>query len=124
MQSVIKEFKGMTDQLVFTNDHLFLAFGRDPSARYIVDLMVHEHQFFVRYLDADNPLLAAYLPNGDKEGAIEVETFVIDQLQSLGFIWKTEIFDDEVESTRAINHPQDCLIIIDMSKTMSGVEEP
>ncbi|MEZ8985710.1 hypothetical protein OAI_21600 [Vibrio cyclitrophicus FF160] len=122
MQSIIKEFKGMTDQLVFTNDHLFLTFGRDPSARYIVDLMVYEHNFFVRYLDVNTPIFAAYLPNGDKEGAIEVETFVIDQLQSLDFIWKTEIFDMGVESTRPINHPQDCLVRIDMRKTISVME--
>ena len=51
----------------------------------LFDLMDHEHKFFVRYLDANNPLVAAYLPNGDKEQAIEVETFVIDQLQSPRF---------------------------------------
>ncbi|MGF1758942.1 hypothetical protein L4D76_13585 [Photobacterium sagamiensis] len=122
MQSVITEFTGKTYQLILTNEHLHLLFGSDPNDRYLVDLMDGKHQFFVRYLDVNTPLVAAYLPNGDKEAAIEIETSVIDQLESLDFIWNTKIFDEEAESTRSRNHPQDCLVTIDMSKTIAVTE--
>ncbi len=122
MQSVITEFKGTTDQLILTDDHLYLFFGKDPDERYLIDLSSGKHEFFVRYLEADCPLLAAYLPDGNKEAAIEIETSVINELQSQNFISKIEIYDEEVESTRPRNNPQDCLITIDMSEAFSSIE--
>lgn len=122
MQSVILEFTEKKDQLILTDAHLYLLFGSEHNERYLVDLMDGQHQFFVRYLDANTPLIAAYIPNGNKENTIEVDTLVIDKLQSQEFIWKTEIYDDKEESTRPRNHPQDCLVTIDMSKTISAME--
>ncbi|MCE0494659.1 hypothetical protein [Vibrio salinus] len=86
-----------------------------PRDKYFVDLTVNQHKFFVRYLDADTPLIASYLPNGRIEDAIEIETCVIDELQRLNFIRKVEIYDEEAESSRPHNHPQDCLVTIDIS---------
>ncbi len=122
MQSIVTEFKGTTDQLIFTDDHLYLVFGKNPGERYLIDLFSGKHEFFVRYFEADFPLLAAYIPDGNREAAIEVETFVIDELQSLNFISKIEIYDEEVELTRPRNHPQDCLITIDMNEAFSAIE--
>ncbi|WP_254869213.1 hypothetical protein [Vibrio diazotrophicus] len=67
-------------------------------------------------------MLAAHLPNGNGEAAIEIETSVIDELQRQNFISKIEIYDEEVELARPRNHPQDCLITIDMSEAFSAVE--
>lgn len=122
MQLVVTEFKGTTDQLILTDDHLYLFFGKDPDERYLIDLLSGKHEFFVRYLEADCPLLAAYLPDGNREAAIEIETSVINELQNQNFISKIEIYDEEVESTRPRNHPQDYLITIDMSETCSAIE--
>ncbi|UPR17157.1 hypothetical protein H9J99_05885 [Vibrio parahaemolyticus] len=122
MQLVVTEFKGTTDQLILTDDHLFFFFCKDPDKRYLIDLFSGKHEFFVRYLEADCPLLAAYLPDGNREAAIDIETSVIDELQRQNFISKIEIYDEEVELARPRNHPQDCLITIDMSEAFSAVE--
>ncbi|SHO58743.1 hypothetical protein [Vibrio quintilis] len=123
MQSIVTEIKGTTDQLILTDDHLYLFFGKDPSERYLIDLFSGKHEFFVKYFDAECPLIAAYLPEGNREAAIEIETSVIDELHRQNFISKIEIYDENVELARPRNHPQDCLITIDMSETISSIEQ-
>lgn len=117
-QSVLSEFKGASDSLVFTNDHINLTFG-DEQNRFAVDLMEGEHKFFVRYHDADTPLIAAYLL--DNEAQIEVETGVIEWLEINGFVYKIEELTDNGEQSPLM--PFDCCLTVNMKKTVRHLIE-
>ncbi|EJI1392913.1 hypothetical protein NDL37_002584 [Vibrio parahaemolyticus] len=117
-QPVLSEFKGTSDTLVFTNDNINLTFGGEQN-RFAVNLMEGEHQFFVRYHDADTPLIAAYLL--DNEVQVEVETGVIEWLKKNDFIYKIEVVTENAEQSPLL--PLDCCLTVNMGKTIKRLIE-
>ncbi|EGQ8007513.1 hypothetical protein QX216_09360 [Vibrio parahaemolyticus] len=117
-QPVLSEFKGTSDTLVFTNDNINLTFGGEQN-RFAVNLMEGEHQFFVRYHDADTPLIAAYLL--DNEVQVEVETGVIEWLKKNDFVYKIEVITENAEQSPLM--PLDCCLTVNMGKTIKRLIE-
>ncbi|EKA7371675.1 TPA: hypothetical protein ACPVZ6_001622 [Vibrio parahaemolyticus] len=117
-QPVLSEFKGTSDTLVFTNDNINLTFGGEQN-RFAVNLMEGEHQFFVRYHDADTPLIAAYLL--DNEVQVEVETGVIEWLKKNDFVYKIEVVTENAEQSPLL--PLDCCLTVNMGKTIKRLIE-
>ncbi|WP_234909837.1 hypothetical protein [Vibrio anguillarum] len=117
-QSVLSEFKGASDSLVFTNDHINLTFGGKQN-RFTVNLMEGEHQFFVRYHDADTPLIAAYLL--DNETQVAVETGVIEWLEYNNFVYKIEALTEDAEHSPLMQ--LDCCLTVNMDKTIKHLIE-
>ncbi len=117
-QSVLSEFKGTSDSLFFTNDSILLIFGGEPN-RFVVNLMEDEHQFFVRYHDADTPLVAAYLL--DNEAPIEIETGVIEWLEKNDFVYNIEALTENAEQSPRM--PLDCCLTVNMDKTIKHLIE-
>ncbi len=117
-QSVLSEFKGISDSLALTNDSINMIFG-DEQNRFVVNLMEDEHQFFVRYHDAGTPLIAAYLL--DNETQVEVETGVIEWLEQNDFVYKVEALTENAEQSPLM--PLDCCLTVNIRKTIQHLSE-
>lgn len=111
IDSIIAEYQGTSDSIVLTNDHLYLTCGYNQN-RYMIDLIEDEHKFFVRYLNADIPLIASYLfADGSN---VELDVGVIEFLEGQELIHSAEIFNKDIEQHPG--RPQDLLLTMKIER--------